>query len=138
MFTNPLSMTAQGAANIVFSGDLSSVPQSGKNWVLTFGGQTFAGTSVVSVAFSTDGSTYTSFGNVTLSTVDTPFSVSFGATQADIVYVRLGLNAPGSGGANQAIIDNVALSASLVPEPGAVVLFAAGLALVGGLRRRSA
>jgi hypothetical protein len=136
LFTNPLSMTAPGAADVVFSANLSSVPQTGSGWALSFGGKTFSGSSVVSVAFSTDGSSYTSFGNVTLSTVDTPFTVAFGPTVADVVYVRLGLSPTGG----QAIIDNVALSATLstVPEPAMAVLLGAGLALVAGLRRRSA
>jgi hypothetical protein len=136
-FTNLLSMSAQGAANIVFSANLGSVPQTGSGWALSFGGQTFSGTSLVSVAFSTDGTSYTSFGNVTLSTVDTPFTVAFGPTVADTVYVRLGLSPSGG----QPIIDNLALSANLVagvPEPGMAVLLGLGLALVAGVRRRSA
>jgi hypothetical protein len=136
LFTNPLSMTAPGAANVVFSADLSSVPQTGSGWVLSFAGKTFTGSSSISVAFSTDGVTYTSFGSVALDTNDKPFTVAFGPTVADLVYVRLGLSPTGG----QPIIDNVALSASLVgvPEPGMAVLLGLGLALVAGVRRRSA
>ena len=141
-FTNLLSMSAQGAASIVFSANLSSVPQTGSGWALSFGGQTFAGTSLVSIAFSTDGTSYTSFGNVTLTTVDTPFTVAFGPTVADTVYVRLGMAPTGTGGAGQPIIDNVALSANLsvpVPEPpGMAVLLGLALAVVSGVRRCSA
>ena len=137
LFTNPLSMTATSALNVVFSATLASVPQTGSAWALAFGAKTFSGASSVAVALSTDGLNYTPFGSVNLDTNDTPFTVTFGAITADTIYVRLGLG----GGTGQPIIDNVALSANLVggvPEPTAAVLLGAGLALVGALRRRSA
>ena len=138
LFTNLMDMTAVSAVNVVFAGNLSSSPLTGQEWGLTFGGKTFSGSSIISIAFSTNGSTYTSAGTVTLSNVDTPFSVALGSGNSDLMYVRLGFS--GTGG--QPIIDNLALGATLVPgavpEPAAAVLLGAGLALVGALRRRAA
>jgi hypothetical protein len=127
-FTNFLSMTAQGGVSVVFQADLTSTPQSGEDWVLTFGGKTFAGVAPVSIAVSTNGTTYTSLSPVNLTTVDTPFSVPLsGLGTTPTAYVRLSFAAPGTGGQNQAILDNLALSATLVPEPGTTGLFLAGL-----------
>jgi hypothetical protein len=135
-FFNLLSMTAAGAANVVFEADLNGGPLHGSNWVLSFGGKTFSGTTAVGIALSTDGVNYTPFGSVNLDANDTPFSVSFGGLSADTVYARLSFAA----GGGQAIIDNLALSATTVaaPEPSALVLLGAGLAVVGVLRRRHA
>jgi hypothetical protein len=127
-FTNFLSMTAQGGVSVVFQADLTSTPQSGEDWVLTFGGKTFAGTAPVSISFSTDGTSYSSLGPVNLTTLDSAFSVPLpGLGTTNTAYVRLDFLAPGAGGQNQAILDNLALNATLVPEPGTTGLFLAGL-----------
>jgi hypothetical protein len=137
MFANFLSMTAQGGASVVFLADLTSDPQSGESWSVSFGGKTFSGSAQVGIEFSTDGSSFTSFGSVNLTTADTAFSVPLGVGSTDTAYVRLTFGAPGAGGLNQAIIDNLAINATLVPEPGTTGLFLAGLlGLVRFGRRR--
>jgi hypothetical protein len=136
-FQNFLSMTAQGAVSVVFVADLTSDPQSGESWSVSFGGKTFSGSAQVGIEFSTDGSSYTSFGSVNLSAADTAFNVALGTGSTDTAYVRLTFGAPGAGGLNQAIIDNLAINATLVPEPGTTGLFLAGLlGLVRFGRRR--
>lgn len=136
-FQNFLSMTAQGGVSVVFLADLTSDPQSGESWSVSFGGKTFSGSAQVGIEFSTNGSSYTSFGSVNLSAADTAFSVPLGTGSTDTAYVRLTFGTPGAGGLNQAIIDNLAINATLVPEPGTTGLFLAGLlGLVRFGRRR--
>ena len=63
--------------------------------------------------------------------------MAFGPITADVLYVRLNLTPANS----NPPIDNVALSANLVagvPEPAAAVLLGVSLAVVAGLRRRTA
>lgn len=136
-FANTLSMGAQAAASMVFQATLASDPRTGTDWGITFGGKTLTGTSVINVSYSLDGVSYGAGTNVDLDTNDTPFSVAFGPITADVLYVRLNLN-PANG---VPLIDNVSLNANLiagVPEPGMAVLLGLGLALVAGVRRRSA
>ncbi len=136
-FQNFLSMTVQGGLSVVFLADLTSDPQSGESWSVSFGGKTFSGSAQVGIEFSTDGSSYTSFGSVNLTAADTAFSVPLGTASTDTAFVRLTFGAPGAGGLNQAIIDNLAINATLVPEPGTTGLFLAGLlGLVRFGRRR--
>lgn len=134
LFPNFLSMTATGALSVVFQADLGSVAEEGEDWVLTFGGKTFSGNATVGVSVSSNGTSYAAAfggGSVNLSPSDTPFTVVLTNpatdTLVDTLFVRLDFAAPGAGGLNQAIIDNVAINASLVPEPGTVGLFLAGL-----------
>jgi hypothetical protein len=136
-YQNFLSMTAQGSVSVVFLADLTTDPQSGESWSVSFGGKTFSGSTQVGIEFSTNGSSYTSFGSVNLTASDTAFSVPLGVTNTDTAFVRLTFGAPGAGGLNQAIIDNLAINATLVPEPGTTGLFLAGLlGLVRFGRRR--
>jgi hypothetical protein len=128
---NLLAMRAVGAANVVFEATTVGSSKHGSNWGLSFGGKTFSGSSSVGVSFSLDGSTYSAPTLLNLDTNDTPFLVSFGPITADTIFVRLALS-PANG---VPLIDNVSLNATLVPEPGTLVLLAAGLAAVG-LRRR--
>ncbi len=127
MFANELSMTAQGAVSVVFMADLTTNPQMGENWSISFGGKTFSGSAQVGIAFSTNGTSYTDFGSANLTAADAAFSVPLGTALTDTAFVRLTFGTPGAGGANQAILDNLALNASLVPEPGTLGLFLAGL-----------
>lgn len=119
----------------VFEADLTSVVETGSNWVLSFAGQTQAGTSSadIGVEVSTNGGvSFSNVGTAMLTSVDTPFSFNLGGTDLNQVLVRLTADAG-------TIIDNVALSATLaVPEPGTALLGLvgmAGLAYVGRRRR---
>jgi hypothetical protein len=130
-FANTLGLVATAPVNVVFKADLSSDPRQGSGWGITFGGKTQSGTSVIGVSYSLDGLSYGAVTNVNLDSNDTPFGVSFGPITADVLYVRLSL-ATANG---LPIVDNVSLNATLVPEPGTLVLLGAGLAAFG-LRRR--
>lgn len=142
LFTNPLGMTARNAASVVFQADLSSVPQIGSDWGISFGAKTYAGTANVGIEFSTNGIDFTSFGNVGLTTTDTAYNVALGTAATDFAYVRLTFAQPAELGVSQAIIDNVAINASLatVPEPSAALLcgLGVGMAALSSLRRRAA
>lgn len=141
LFTEALSMTAASVLSVVFEADLTSVPQVGTDWQLTFGGQTFGPVTGltginVGIEFSTDGASFTPVGTVLITSLDTLYTVALGATPADKVQVRLNfLDAPQ--GNNQAKIDNVAIGATLVPEPGTALLLGCGLTglVVAGRRR---
>jgi hypothetical protein len=111
-FTHLLGMTASAALSVVFEGDLTSVPQSASGWSVSFGGKTFSGSSVIGIAFSTNGTAYTSFGSVTLNTTDRAFSVNLDPPEADRVFVRFTFDPSGG----QPIIDNVAIEGTLVGE----------------------
>ena len=133
-FANSLAMIVSSAVSVVFEADLTSVPEIGSNWVLTFGSRTFSGTSSISVAFSTDGVNFTSLPSVAINAVDTAYSVSLGATQSDHAYVRLTFDPAGN-----PIIDNLAINADLeVPEPSMALLGFLGLGGIAALRRRFA
>jgi hypothetical protein len=119
---NPLSMTAQESASMVFKAD-AGMPHSG-NWILSFGGKTFNGTSMVGIDFSTAGSGYAISGSVTLDTGDAQYVVDLGPATSTTAFVRFNFNPVGI---DQPIIDNVAIS---VPEPAAL---AQGAAVVAGL-----
>jgi hypothetical protein len=129
----------------VFKGDAGS-PQPLSAWSVSFGGKVETGggdnggqlscdpvgasacSSTVSIEYSTNGTTYTSFGTVQLTSADTRYEVPLASNTSQTGYVRLGL-APGAGGALP-IIDNVAL-----PEPGSTLALIAGSLGLCALRR---
>lgn len=129
-FTSLLSMTATENFSVVFEATLSSIASSRSDWVLTFGGRTFDGTSSAAIDFSTDGSSYDPIATVDLDTVDTRFEVPLDSVTAETVFVRMTLDTV----SGQPIIDNVAIEA---PEPGAVLSMAAMLGGLVILRRRA-
>lgn len=132
MLFNPLSVTAQDAVSVVFKADLSSVPETGGNWSLSFAGKTFGGTSMVGIDFSIDGSGYANVGSVMLDSSDALYTVNLGGAASETAFVRINLNPVG---VEWPIIDNVAISA---PEPGAVAQsFAAMMGLLASVRLRA-
>jgi hypothetical protein len=141
VFQNFLSMTATTSVSVVFQGTVASLPgQQVENWALVLGGRTLSGSQSVGVEFSTDGVSYTSVGGINLTSVDTPFTVNFGATPSQQAFVRLSFSAPGAGGLNQAIIDNVTLRGDVVPipEPGTAAMLLVGLVGLARAGRRHA
>lgn len=133
-FANLLGMTAQiqGPVSLVFLADLSSVPETGSDWSVSFGGKTLSGTTPVEIEFSTNGSTYSSAGSVNLDTTDKRYSVNLSPTPSEQAFVRFHFDPA----ANELpIIDNVAIN---VPEPRAAAqLFAALVGLLVCARRRA-
>jgi len=133
-----LAMIAAAQSVVVFEADLGSVPVIGSNWSISFGGRTANGASSVGIEFSSNGVTFTSFGSVNLTTVDTLFSVNLGVAATNNAYVRLSFN---PAGINQPLIDNVALNATLaVPEPSTALLGSLGLVglVIAGRKRNAA
>ncbi len=136
IFANELALTALAPASVVFQAHLGAAAFNGSNWLVSFAGKTFGGTSTVGVEFSTDGVTYTSAGSASLTTNDTPFSVNLGAVSSHSASVRLNF----SNLSGQPIIDNLAINGTLtaVPEPGTMLLIGSGLAGLQIFGRRRA
>ena len=132
-FTNTLSLRGNAAASVVFEADLTSVAGTRSDWSVTFGGKTLSGTSDVAIDFSTNGSSYQSFGSVQLTTSDTLFDVALGTASSSMAYVRLTF-APANA-LDLPIIDNVAIEA---PEAGTGSMAAAALLALAALRTRRA
>jgi len=127
-----LAMTALGSSSVVF-GVTPGVP--GADWAVGFGGRTQSGSSSVEVAFSTDGANYVSAGVIGLTAVDTPYSVALGSELAQAAFVRFTFAVDG---AAAPVIDNVAISATLIPEPGTALLLLSGLGGMAAYGRRRA
>ena len=136
-------MEARNGVDVVFEAD---PPSSVGNWEVSFGARVISGggddggplscagacSSTVSVEFSPDGGSYTSFGSVVLTPDDTRYSVSLAPGSSAKGYVRLGFSPVGDA---LPIIDNVAITA--VPEPGMVLMLLAGIAGLSVLPRRA-
>lgn len=134
---NLLTMTAVSASTVVFEADLSSVPEIGSNWTVTFAGRTNTGTSAVQVQLSLDGISFGAAQQANFTTTDTPFTFAFGAGESDKAYVRLSFADPLAGQA--AFLDNMSISADLaVPEPSTLAMLAAGLLGLARIGRRRA
>lgn len=142
-FAERMGLTARAAAQLVFEADLSGTASAGTGHSVSFAGKALVDadcydscSSDVSVEFSTDGASYTSYGSVSLTDEEQEFSVPFALESAQKAYVRLGFN-PTSG---QPVIDNVAINAIAVPEPGAMLQLASSIVTLIGLaalRRRA-
>lgn len=131
---NLLTMTALSAASVVFE---ATPPNSGIDWSLALAGKTLSGVASVGVEFSGNGTDFVSFGSLNLTTLDTLFTVNFGPGQeTDNAYVRLSFANPVGG--QQAFIDNLAISATVIPEPGTALLLIAGLTGIARFGRRRA
>jgi len=125
LFFNPLSMAATANVSVVFSASLFSVGGAGTDWSLSLGARTTGGTQSVGVEFSTDGVAFAPVGNLAITTNDTPYTLALGAGPSPNAWVRLTF-APTGG--NYALVDNLGLSANVVPEPGTALLLLTGLA----------
>jgi hypothetical protein len=130
-FANPLGMTAQiqGAVSLVFVADLTSVPETGSDWWVSFGGMTLADSTTVTVDFSTDGNVYSQVDSVVLDTSDARYQVDLSAGSSERAFVRFNFNPAGD---EFPIIDNVAIN---VPEPGAAAQGGVALLALVGARR---
>jgi hypothetical protein len=133
-FQNLLGMIANDALSVVFKADLSSSSFTGSDWSVSFGGQTIGGTSTVGVEFSTDGVSYTSYGSVVLNTADSLYSVNLDTGEATMGFVRLNFSPEDVN--SKPIIDNLAVNATLVPEPGMLTLGLTGVLGLWAFTRR--
>jgi hypothetical protein len=129
-----LAMTAISELDIVFEANLTSAGLTASAWQISFAAQTFSGNETeVTVEFSTDGMSYSSFGSVTVDANDMPYLVDLGTDITDQAFVRLGFD-PSSLTGGQPVIDNVAIMA-IVPEPSTFFLLSLGLAGLGAFGR---
>ncbi len=115
-FTEFLSMTASETTDVVFEATLTqtplSVPPMATDWVLTFAGRTFSGTSSVGVMYSTNGSSYVSAGSAGLGTTEGGFNVPLTIAPLSQIFVKLTLDST----SGQPYIDNVAIEAIVDPN----------------------
>lgn len=124
---NLLAMTAFSPLSVVFRADLTSVPENGTGWFVSFAGRTFEGSQTLTIEASFDGAGYASAGTINLDAVDKPYTVNLGSVTADTVAVRFNFQNPQPPGILP-IIDNVAIN---TPEPGGAALaLAATVALL--------
>lgn len=133
LFYNPLSMAATANVSVVFQATLFPVGGVGTDWSLSLGGRTTGGTQSVGVEFSSDGVAFAPVGTIGLTTNDTPYTVALGAGPTPNAWVRLTF-APTGG--NFALIDNLGLGATVIPEPGTAMLLLTGLAGLHSYGRR--
>jgi hypothetical protein len=108
-FASRLRMVASGAAQVVFSADLTTVPQTGNTWVVTFGAQADSASNL-GIDFSADGTSYAVVTSVALTTGDTRFQIPLSAATSERAFVRFRFSPP-TGGAQ--FIDNVSVEATL-------------------------
>lgn len=120
------------ARDVVFAVNLTSVPEIGQDWWISFAAM-LGGTlqpSSIGIEFSTDGVNYAPVTTVALTAVDTRYQVALGATPSDTAYVKFVLGSDGS-----QLFDGVAIVADVtmpvVPEPATGALLLSGLAAWG-------
>ena len=130
---NLLGYIANDDLAVVFSGDLSSAGLVANDWFINLGANIASGSGSIGVEFSTDGTTYSPVDTFNLSAVETEFTSLTVTTPSDSATGFFRLNLPS--GAN---IDNIAVFAEPIPEPGTALLVLTGLVgLSHASRRRS-
>lgn len=123
---NPLTGLVQinGPLRLVFRADMTTVPETGTDWSITFAGQTLEGATDVSIEYSSDGTNYQQVDVVTIDTLDTPFFVGLTPGPSEVVFVRFNFSPT----ADQfPAIDNVAININL-PEPASALSGVAAIA----------
>jgi hypothetical protein len=108
-YANLLSMAATGPAQVVFSADLTSVPQTGSSWLVSFGARS-DGPSSIGIDFSSDGNAFAAIGSVNLTDAAAAYEVPLSTATSERAFVRLRF-APPAGGSQ--VIDNVAIEATV-------------------------
>jgi hypothetical protein len=136
-FEENLSLQIQNNVSFVFAAYLDTIPGLVSDWSLSFGGQTLSGTSIVDIAFSTNGTTFTSAGSRTLNTLDTLYTITLAGLPSDTAFVRLSVNTAGGVGSR---IDNVSINGTVVPVPlpSVAILLGTALAAFATVGRRKA
>jgi len=133
--TNPLGFGPDingNGGSVVFGAELSSVPELGQGWSLSFAGLTQSGgTSEVGVEFSTDGVNFQSLDPFVLEANAAVFETSALGGPTDEAFFRLTF--ADSISETFPSIDNVAISATLVSEPARDLAMAGALLVVLGL-----
>jgi len=137
-FTQFLGLLANVGSTIVFSANPAAVDpaNAGENWSVEFGGETLQGAANVAVSLDAgcdggldSGATVVPLDTTTGATMQT---VTFaGANTSSLACVQFAMD-------SGAVIDNVAINATPVPEPGTVLMLAAGVGGLVVLRRAKA
>jgi hypothetical protein len=125
------AMRASDTVDVVFRAELSSAGLVGSDWEVSFAAIS-EGSSAVAVSFSLDGVTYSPVRTENLGTAEEEVVVSLGGTDLSQAFVMLsfdGLDDPSR-------IDNLAIKADVIPEPGTALLLGAGLGGLTLFRRR--
>lgn len=128
------SLNTQDILSIVFRSDLSSIAETGSDWLFSFAARTqFTGEqATLSIDVSTDGTNYNPVQNVQIDDVDTLYEIALPGSELNELFVRVTFPE------TNVLIDNVATDANLVPEPGTLLLLGAGLAGLAVFPRRKA
>lgn len=132
-----LALNPRDVLSIVFQADVTSTGLVGEDWLLSFAARTeFTGQdSTLQIDVSLDGVAYTMPAlNVGINDTDTLYEVALPALTngQGVVFARI------TTGDERIFLDNVAIDATLVPEPGTALLMLAGLSGLAAAGRRKA